>query len=258
MKVLHLISHTARWLAALCLLTIAEGARSQVNGNAVTADTADTLVTAGQELFIPEGGSMNDIIGTTADDGTIIFTDPVPDSMLHKGKRDWSTWRPNPKRALWLAIVIPGAGQVYNRKYWKLPIVYGGFVGCIYALQWNNQMYRDYSQAYLDIMDKDPTTQSYNQFLHLNTKITEKNEERFKTLFKKRKDYYRRWRDMSFFVLLGIYAVSVLDAYIDASLSDFDISKDISMKVAPAVINSKTDRNPLHSSALGLQCSLTF
>ena len=83
-------------------------------------------------------------------------------------------------------------------------------------------------------------------------------KDRFKNLFKKRKDYYRRWRDMSFFVLLGIYAVSVLDAYIDASLSDFDISKDVSMRVSPAVINSKTDRNPLRSSALGLQCSLTF
>ena len=76
--------------------------------------------------------------------------------MMKKG-RDWSKWRPNPKRALWLAIVLPGAGQVYNRKYWKLPIFYGGFVGCIYAMTWNNQMYHDYAQAYIDIMDNDPT-----------------------------------------------------------------------------------------------------
>ena len=187
------------------------------------------------------------------------FTHAIaPDSIFHKKKRDWSTWRPNPKRALWLAAVIPGAGQIYNRKYWKLPIVYGGFVGCIYALQWNNQMYRDYSQAYLDICDTDPTTQSYNQFLHLGSKVTPQNEDRYRAIFKKRKDYYRRWRDMSFFVMLGIYAVSVIDAYIDASLSDFDIGKDLSMKVAPAVINNKTDRNPLRSSALGLHCSLTF
>ena len=80
--------------------------------------------------------------------------------MMKKG-RDWSKWRPNPKRALWLAIVLPGAGQVYNRKYWKLPIFYGGFVGCIYAMTWNNQMLsRLCDRQYIDIMDNDPTTQS--------------------------------------------------------------------------------------------------
>ena len=178
--------------------------------------------------------------------------------VKRKSKRDWSTWQPDPKRAMWLAIVLPGAGQIYNQKYWKLPIFYGGFVGCIYALQWNNMMYHDYSRAFLDISDNDPNTQSYNQFLHLGTQITSANEERFKTLFRKRKDYYRRYRDLSFFILLGVYALSVVDAYVDASLSDFDISKDLSLKVSPAVINSHTDRNPIRSSAIGLQCSLNF
>ena len=105
-----------------------------------------------------------------------------------KAKRDWATWSPDPKRAMWLAIVLPGAGQVYNRKYWKLPIVYGGFLGCIYAWRWNNQMFRDYSQAYMDIMDDDPNTQSYNQFLHLGMQITDENKERYQNLFKRRKD----------------------------------------------------------------------
>lgn len=178
--------------------------------------------------------------------------------VKQKSKRDWATWRPNPKRAMWLAIVLPGAGQIYNRKYWKLPIIYGGFVGSIYALQWNNQMYHDYSQAFLDLSDEDPNTQSYNQFLHLGNQITEANEDRYKTLFKKRKDYFRRYRDLSFFVLLGVYAISVIDAYVDASLSEFDISKDLSMKVSPAVINDQLGKNPFKSNALGLQCSFSF
>ena len=97
------------------------------------------------------------------------------DSSRKRAKRDWTTWRPTPKRALWLGLVLPGAGQIYNRKYWKLPIIYGGFVGCAYAMRWNNMMYRDYSQAYLDIMDSDPMTQSYNQFLHLGNQITPEN-----------------------------------------------------------------------------------
>ena len=111
-----------------------------------------------------------------------------------KPKRDWSTWRPDTKRAMWLAIVLPGAGQIYNRKYWKLPIIYGGFVGCAYAITWNNQMYHDYSQAYMDIMDDDPTTDSYNQFLHLGATIDASNMDRYKEIFRKRKDRYRRWQ----------------------------------------------------------------
>ena len=178
--------------------------------------------------------------------------------VKRKSKRDWSTWQPDPKRAMWLAIVLPGAGQIYNQKYWKLPIIYGGFLGCAYAMRWNNQMYHDYSQAYLDIMDDDPNTQSYNQFLHLGQRIESNNEERFKQLFKKRKDYYRRYRDMSFFIMVGVYALSVIDAYVDASLAQFDISDDLSFRVAPSVINTQYSNNPLKWGGLGLQCSLTF
>ena len=174
-------------------------------------------------------------------------------------KRNWATWRPDTKRAMWLALVLPGAGQIYNRKYWKLPIIYGGFVGCAYAMSWNNQMYHDYSQAYLDIMDDDPNTQSYNQFLHLGAQIDASNIERYKEIFRKRKDRYRRWRDMSMFVMIGVYAFSVIDAYVDASLSEFDISDDLSLRVEPTVINNnQRTRNPLRSSTFGLQCSLTF
>lgn len=181
------------------------------------------------------------------------------DSLAKKShKRDWATWRPQAKRALWLSLVLPGAGQIYNRKYWKLPIVYGGFVGCVYAMTWNNQMYHDYSQAYMDIMDDDPNTQSYNQFMHLGTQITSSNIERYKTLFKNRKDRYRRWRDLSFFCLVGVYAMSVIDAYVDASLSEFDISNNLSLHVEPAIINDQMNRDPLKSSALGLHCSLNF
>lgn len=180
------------------------------------------------------------------------------DTIISKPKRDWSTWRPNPKRAMWLAIVLPGAGQIYNRKYWKLPIVYGGFVGCAYAMRWNNQMYSDYSQAYLDLMDDDPNTQSYNQFLHLGAKIDETNIQRYQQLFKKRKDKFRRWRDLSFFCLVGVYALSIIDAYVDASLSEFDISKDLSLRVEPTILNNDRERNPFKANSLGLSCSLNF
>lgn len=161
---------------------------------------------------------------------------------------------PNPNRAVWLALVIPGAGQIYNRKYWKLPLVYGGFVGCAYALTWNSQMYKDYSQAYLDIMDDDPNTKTFEDFLPPSYSI-EGQEERFKEIFRKRKDLYRRQRDLSIFCFIGVYLLSVIDAYVDAELSNFDISKDITMKLEPTIFNDKHSRS---YNSVGLQCSLKF
>jgi len=173
-----------------------------------------------------------------------------------KMKKDWSTWRPDPKKALWLALVIPGGGQIYNRKYWKLPIFYGGFVGCIYALRWNNMMYEQYSQAYLDMMDSDPTTESYKDFIH-NVEITSDNASTYQNIFKKRKDKYRRWRDLSFFVLLGVYALSVIDAYVDAELSVFDMSDDLSLEIRPTTIRNGVSNSPLDAS-VGVQFALNF
>ena len=190
-------------------------------------------------------------------DGRIFMADTL---KTVRPKRNWATWRPSAKRAMWLAIVLPGAGQIYNRKYWKLPFVYGGFVGCAYAMRWNNQMFRDYSQAYMDIMDDDPNTQSYNQFLHLGAKIDSSNLQRYQRLFKNRKDKFRRWRDLSFFCLVGVYAISIIDAYVDASLSEFDISKDLSLRVEPTIINRSNgmQTNPLRDNSLGVSCSLNF
>ena len=200
---------------------------------------------------------------TRADSVITLQEEPVQSVLIDstriaKPKRDWNTWRPDPKRALWLALVCPGAGQIYNRKYWKLPIIYGGFIGCIYALAWNNMMYKDYSQAYLDLMDTDPNTDSYNKFLHLGVEINSTNEARYKDIFKNRKDKYRRWRDLSIFVMIGVYALSVIDAYVDAELSAFDISKDLTLKVEPTVIPNHSGGNPLEAQSLGVNCKLNF
>ena len=220
-------------------------------------DSSDVKVPNSQDKYVEERAIL-----TPDDEGrltSVVRKDSL--SLVKRQGRDWAKWRPNPKRALWLALVLPGAGQVYNRKYWKLPIFYGGIVGCIYAMTWNNQMYHDYAQAYVDLVDNDPTTQSYNSFLHLGTTITSANEERYKNIFKQRKDRYRRWRDLSIFATVAVYALSVIDAYVDASLSDFNISDDLSLHIAPTVIQDKsiaTPNHPFRSSAIGLGCSLTF
>lgn len=174
--------------------------------------------------------------------------DTIPDRKIKP------VFIPNPTRALWLSLIIPGAGQVYNRKYWKLPIVYGGFLGCVYALSWNGQMYKDYSQAYLDIMDNDPNTNSYKDMLPINYDITGK-EERFKEIFKNKKNFYRKYRDLSIFCMVGVYLLSVVDAYVDAELSSFDISKDLGLKIEPTIMNSGHAQK---NQGVGLQCRLNF
>ena len=165
------------------------------------------------------------------------------------------TWLPNPTKATWLALVIPGGGQIYNRKYWKLPIVYGGFAGCAYALTWNGKMYKDYSNAYKDAVNENWNSHTITDLLppgYINrvskTQLTE--------TLRKRKDTYRRYRDMSIFAFIGVYLLSVVDAYVDAELSNFDIGPDLSMRLEPQAL----DHAPLGFSRkqVGLSASFSF
>ena len=160
---------------------------------------------------------------------------PKASSRRELRKQKLATFTPDPGKATWAGIVFPGGGQIYNRKYWKLPIVYGGVVGCVYAVSWNGQMLRDYSQAYQDIMDNAPTTNSHLEMLPLGYDITGR-EDHFKSVFKRKKDFYRRYRDLSIFFIAGVYLLSIIDAYVDAELSTFDIGTDLSMTVSPGMI----------------------
>ena len=176
----------------------------------------------------------------------------VPADSLKK-EIDQKIWVPNPTKATWLALVIPGGGQIYNRKYWKLPIFYGGFAGCAYALTWNSKMYKDYSTAYKDAMNGNMQSSSITDLLPPGYTVS---ETQLKELLRKRKDTYRRYRDLSIFAFIGVYLLSVIDAYVDAELSNFDITPDLSMKVEPAVIDNRINNSSNRS--VGLQCSFRF
>lgn len=171
-------------------------------------------------------------------------------------------FKPDPKKAVLMALV-PGLGQIYNRKFWKLPIVYGGLMGCMYAVTWNNRNYQDYSTAYKDIMmdaeepnrPVDEFHTSWQDFLGVGYDpkewVTNTN---FQTQLKNRKDYYRRYRDLSIIITVGVYALSIIDAYVDAQLFDFDISPDLSMHWEPSV----TPQTAYSSRSYGLNCSIKF
>jgi hypothetical protein len=243
-------------------------ARSRREGKkrvALDSLTVDTLhygdvVLTGQIDSIRGEEEYITLMGEQKDSSVVRFSISADSLLKYAGHKKKDRFIPDPKKALWLAIVFPGGGQIYNRKYWKLPLVYGGFLGCIYAMTWNNTMYRDYSQAYIDIMDSDENTKSYENFIPVRYDV-KANQAHLQDVFRRKKNYYRRFRDLSMFCMIGVYALSIIDAYVDAELSSFDISRDLTMKVSPTVINEKNSAmraSGLSSSAYGLQCSFNF
>jgi len=198
-------------------------------------------------------GPLNDSISLRLDTNSVT-PQMLEDSLKSVGAAP-KLWVPNPTKATWMALVIPGGGQIYNRKYWKLPIFYGGFVGCTYALTWNNRMYKDYANAYKDAVNNNWSASSITELLPASY-ISRTSKTQVTETLRKRKDMYRRYRDLSIFAFIGVYALSVVDAYVDAELSNFDISPDLSMRVEPTLLNGG---NSLRSKqTVGVQCSFTF
>ena len=168
---------------------------------------------------------------------TVVTADNLPYGLA--GKKEFN---PSPDRAVWLSALFPGLGQIYNRRYWKLPIVVGGFMGLGYATNWNNGQLKDYTQAYRDLMDNDPATNSYMNFFPSTTKEEDLDKNWLTNTMKTRRDFYRRNRDLCIIACVGLYLICMIDAYVDASLAHFDISPDLSLEWEPAVIVNPADR----------------
>ena len=196
-----------------------------------------------------------------AQEEVIIKSDSVFTDIGVQQNNDTVEFRPNPSKAVLYAAIFPGLGQIYNRKYWKLPLVYGGFIGCAYAITWNSTQYKDYGELYREITEyvqsagKEGGTSWLIYFPGRNLESISQSEMNTLTnAFKNRKDAYRRTRDLSIIVTVGLYALSMLDAYVDAQLFDFDISPGLSMRIDPVLYN----KSEFNSYAVGLQCSIKF
>lgn len=163
-------------------------------------------------------------------------------------------FNPDPTRAVWLSALFPGLGQIYNRRYWKLPIVVGGYLGLGYATSWNNQMLKDYTRAYADLIDNDPSSNSYMDFFAPNVNESDLDKEWLKNVLRSKKNFFRRNRDLCIISMVGVYLLAMVDAYVDASLAHFDIAPHLSMDVGPAVMQDGRTRYP----SLGLAWALNF
>lgn len=162
----------------------------------------------------------------------------------------------DPAKAAWYAAIVPGLGQIYNQQYWKLPILYGGAMGLGYAISWNNRMYVDYKKAYIDLVNEDPDSQSYEALLPDGVVIDDSNRDYYERVFENKKDSYLRNRDLSSVFMGVLYVLSIVDAYVDANMRDYDIGPDLSVKIAPAVFPSTPDQ--ALDSSLGLRCKINF
>ena len=192
--------------------------------------------------------------------GDSVELSPVDTIAVKKPSR-YDVWEmreeafsPDPTRAVWMSALFPGLGQIYNRRYWKLPIVVGAYLGLGYATSWNNGMLNDYTRAYRDIMDTDPSTKSYMDFFPPTVSEDDLDKTWLTNVLKSRKNFYRRNRDLCVICMIGVYLVAMVDAYVDASLSHFDISPDLSVDVAPSMFIDGRNNRP----SLGLTWACTF
>jgi hypothetical protein len=163
---------------------------------------------------------------------TVSVEKPSP----HKFKAD-------PLKATMLAVSFPGLGQVYNRKYWKIPLVYAGFGGLIYSIGYNSSLYNEYMVAYQDFTDGIPQTKSYLNIIPgavdtPGSDPVEQYDEKEAAYWEDRMiqgiDYYRRYRDLSYIGIAGWYLLSILDANVDASLFNYDINNNLDVAVTPS------------------------
>lgn len=172
----------------------------------------------------------------------------------------------SPHRATIYAMVLPGLGQVYNRQWWKLPILYGGVGATVYGISWNSRNLKKYKSAYIDysryLEDKSknpelpyPENPSWEKvYLGGNVEnFTSQQQMNFQTQLKNRKTNFKRNRDLLYIVMGGIYAIQIIDACVFAHFYDFEINEDLSLNVQP-----ESFYTPAAGGMVGLTLTLNF
>lgn len=135
-------------------------------------------------------------------------------------------WKPSPKKASIYSTVLPGMGQAYNRKYWKIPVIYTGFGLTYYFFHLNNTEYKRHKQALIYRTDGDSTT--IDEF-EMENKIADTED------IENRMNYYRKNRDLMVVCMALVYILNIVDASVDAHLYDFDVSDELSMRIEPKI-----------------------
>ena len=174
----------------------------------------------------------------------------------------------SPHKATMYSVMFPGLGQAYNKKYWKIPILYAGIGATIYAINWNTKNYKKYKSAFKDLSLytdwkhrseestlEEPTSKSFENLYKTvdfeTSSLAEDNH--YKTVFQNGKDSYKHDRDLSYIILVGVYVLNIIDAAVDAHFTNFNVNDDLTIRVEPAVSYSAFSGN-----SLGFKCQITF
>ena len=158
------------------------------------------------------------------------------------------------KKATTLSTIFPGAGQIFNKSYWRVPIVWGGIASTIYTIDWNNRGYQRFKTAYSLVIDYEKLSPDERLEKYPNGAPDEFRGAYSSTFLKNLKDSYRRNRDLCIILTAGVYLLNILDAHVDAHLQDYDISDDLSMNIEPYFDYTTVNTQPVY----GLSMSLKF
>ena len=235
-------------LPILFLLVLSLGTGLAYGSEAVGSDTIPTTPLQQDTTILTP--TKADALAAQQDSARLIPTEVPTKPGAQK------TFSPSPRAAVLWAI-IPGGGQVYNRKYWKVPIIIGGMTALYYAISWNNNNLVEYAKAYSDIKSDDPmTNDSWIAFVPAGADPNSyRTNGSFQETLRHGRDFYRRNRDLSIIVSVGVYALSIIDAYVDAELAHFDISPELTLRATPTYIPSTTFPS---SGGPAVQVALSF
>lgn len=210
-------SPTLRSLSCVLVLALTNAAHAQQDTLTIPSVQHDTIV-----AVVPQQDTLV-VPAPSADTAEVL---------------DWRM-RHRPGRAALFSAILPGAGQIYNRKYWKAPIAWIGLGTCIYFINDNNKQFKRFQNDYLAVVDGDPNT------------VDEYDGRVSATALRNTADQYLKWRDMSYIFLAGVYILNVMDAAVDGYFVRFDVSNDLSLDLRPSV--------PMAArGALGVSLSLSL
>jgi len=152
----------------------------------------------------------------------------------------------SPIKAQLYSAILPGLGQIYNRKYWKLPIIYGIGGAVIFSYFYNRDYYEDLNNAYVEVYYTDPPPTEYEFRGRLITY-------NIAGQLYREKERFRKYKDYALVGIAAVYLLNVIDAMVDAHFLEYDVSDDLSLRLGPSIIN-----HDIYTSSMGMRLCIKF